>query len=210
MTVGVKICGVNSEAAFDAVVTAGADWLGFVFFDRSPRHVTPDRAAELSARSRGGPQRVGLFVEPTEAQIAATLDAVPLSILQVYGSPALVGLLHRRFRLPIWHAVGIAVRDDLPQHLGDAAAFLIEAKPPPGATRPGGNATAVDWSVFANWTPPGPWVLAGGLTPDNVAEAIVTSRAVAVDVSSGVESAPGVKDPAAIARFVAEARAAGS
>src|SRR2546425_12868843 len=106
-SVRVKICGINAPGAFDAAIAAGADWVGFVFFPRSPRHVTPAQAAALSARSPGGPQRVGLFVEPTPEAVAATLDVVRLDILQGYGAVDLPGL-RRHFGLPVWHAAGIA------------------------------------------------------------------------------------------------------
>lgn len=202
----VKICGVNSEAAFDAVIEAGADWLGFVFFARSPRHVTPGRAAALSRRASGGPPRIGLFVEPHGDEIAASLDALDLAALQVYGSPALAAAMRARFGLPIWRAVGVASRAELPVDLDGADALLIEAKAPPSATRPGGNALALDWSMLADWNAPGPWLLAGGLTPGNVAEAIAASGAPAVDVSSGVETAPGVKDAGLIREFVRAAQ----
>lgn len=202
----VKICGLNDPAGFDAAVAAGADWLGFVFFARSPRHVTPREAGTLSARYAGGPLRVGLFVEPTDDEIDATLDRIPLNILQLYASPARVAEIGALFDLPVWRAVGVTAAADLPDAMDGAAALLIEAKAPPGSDRPGGNATRFDWSATAGWAAPGPWLLAGGLTPDNVAEAVRTSGATAVDVSSGVESAPGIKDPARIAAFVQAAR----
>jgi phosphoribosylanthranilate isomerase len=201
----VKICGVNARAAFDAAVEAGADWVGFNFFPPSPRHVTPAQAAALSARSPGGPQRVGLFVDPTPEAVAATLDVVQLDILQIYGAPDLPGL-RARFGLPIWHAVGIATADDLPVASHEADMLVMEARPPPEATRPGGNAVRFDWSLLCGWTAPAPWILAGGLTVENVAEAIRISGAHAVDVSSGVEWTRGVKDPALIRAFITNAR----
>jgi phosphoribosylanthranilate isomerase len=200
----VKICGLNAPVAFDAAIEAGADWVGFAFFPPSPRHVTPKKAAALSARSPGGPPRVGLFVDPTPEAIAATLDVVRLDILQLYGAADLSGLT--RFGLPIWRPVGVASADDLPAAADGADALLVEAKPPPGASRPGGNAMRFDWSLLRGWTAPLPWILAGGLTARNVAEAIRSSSAQAVDVSSGVETKPGVKDPALIRAFIAAAR----
>ena len=204
----VKICGLTSAAAFDAVVEAGADWLAFNFFPRSPRFVTAAEAAALSARHVGGPLRVGLFVSPSEDDIARVLDAVALDILQLYAPEADTAALKARFGLPVWRAVGVSARTDLPDAPGIADALLIEAKPPKDATRPGGNATSFDWSLTQGWASPCPWLLAGGLTPENVAEAIRISGATAVDVSSGVESAPGVKDPARIRAFIRAARAA--
>jgi len=203
--VRVKICGLNSEAAFDAAVAAGADWVGFVFFPPSPRFVTPARAAALSARLTGGPPRVGLFVDTTEAAIAEVLASVPLDILQVYGAvdPA---ALRARFGRTVWRAVGVSAAADLPRQMGGADALLLDAKPPKDATRPGGNASPFDWTIMRGWAAPGPWLLAGGLSVDNVAEAIRLTRPPAVDVSSGVESAPGVKDPDLIRAFVEEVR----
>jgi phosphoribosylanthranilate isomerase len=204
----VKICGLRSPDAFDAVVEAGADWLAFNFFARSPRCVTPAEAAALSARHPGGPLRVGLFVAPQPDDIARVLDAVTLDILQLYAPEPEIAALKARFGLPVWRAVGVAARADLPAEAGAADALLIEAKAPPDATRPGGNATRFDWSLTQGWHAPAPWLLAGGLTPENVAEAVRASGAPAVDVASGVESAPGVKDPARIRAFIQAARAA--
>ncbi len=178
-----------------------------MFFPPSPRFIAPARAAALSARSPGGPPRVGLFVDPTPDAIAATLDTVGLDILQVYGALDLAAL-RIRFGLPIWRPVGIATAADLPADADGADMLLLEAKPPPDATRPGGNATRFDWSLLRDWAAPAPWMLAGGLTVGNVADAIRTTGAHAVDVSSGVESARGVKDPALIRAFIGNARAA--
>lgn len=202
----VKICGINDAASFDTVIDAGADWVGFVFFPPSPRYITPEAAAALSARAPGGPPRVGLFVNPTADQIAATLDVIRLDILQLYGAD--VAALRTRFGLPVWCAVGVDSPADLPTDSRGADRLLIEAKPPPDATRPGGNAVSFDWTLLRGWKSPVPWVLAGGLTPANVAAAIRETGARAVDVSSGVEKAKGVKDPALIRAFIANARAA--
>lgn len=205
--VRVKICGINDAVAFDTAVAACADFVGFVFFPPSPRFVPPAQAAALSARHPRGPSRVGLFVDPTEATIAEALNAVRLDILQLYGrcDPA---ALRTRFGVSVWRAVGIETAADLPRDAEGADALVLEAKPPPAATRPGGNALAFDWSLLRDWQAPAPWVLAGGLTPDNVAEAVRATGARTVDVSSGVESARGVKDPALIRAFVANARGA--
>lgn len=206
MSVRVKICGINDPAAFDTAVEAGADWIGFNFFPPSPRYVTPAQAAALSARHPEGPQRVGLFVDPTEAMIASVLDTMSLDILQLYG-PFDPQALRARFGVTIWRAVGVDSATDLPRDAGDADALLLEAKPPPDATRPGGNAALFDWSLLRGWSAPAPWVLAGGLTPANVAAAVRVTGAEAVDVSSGVERSRGVKDPALIRAFIANARA---
>ena len=206
MSVRIKICGINSPEAFDAALEAGADWLGFAFFPPSPRFVTPAAAAALSVRHPGGPLRVGLFVDPTAEAIADVLATMRLDILQLYGrvdAPA----LRARFGRTIWHAVGIETAADLPRDAAGADALVLEAKPPRNATRPGGNATSFDWSLLRGWASPAPWILAGGLTRDNVAQAIRATGATAVDVSSGVESKRGVKDPALIRTFIANARA---
>lgn len=203
--VRVKICGLNSGPAFDAAIAAGADWVGFAFFPPSPRYVTPIQAAALSARSPGGPPRVGLFVQPTEAAIAEVLAAVRLDIVQVYG-PVDAAAIRARFGVQVWRAVGVSTAADLPRALDGADALLVEAKPPRDATRPGGNALSFDWRILHGWAAPGPWLLAGGLTVDNVAQAIAISGAPAVDVSSGVETEPGVKSPDLIRAFIRAVR----
>jgi phosphoribosylanthranilate isomerase len=205
----VKICGINSEAAFDASIEARADLLGFVFFPRSPRFVTPRQGAALSARHQGGPLRVGLFVEPTEDDVKAVLDVMKLDKLQLYASPDTCRALKRRFGVMVGHAIGVETAQELPPEADGIDCLVVEAKAPIGATRPGGNAAKLDWSLTKAWRAPVPWLLAGGLTPDNVAEAIAQSGAPGVDVSSGVESLPGVKSPALIRRFIANARGAG-
>jgi phosphoribosylanthranilate isomerase len=210
----VKICGLNDAAGYDAAVSAGADFVGFVFYPPSPRAVSPAQAAALAARAQGGPRRVGLLVDATDAEITAILAAVPLDILQLHGeeTPARAAELRQRFGLPVMKALGIAVSADLAQL--DAYApvvdmFLLDAKPPPGASLPGGNAASFDWTLLAGRMIPRPWLLAGGLTPDNLGQAIALSGAPGVDVSSGVERARGVKDPARIRAFIQAARQAG-
>jgi len=204
----VKICGINDPVAFDTAVEAGADSVGFVFFPPSPRAVTPAAAAALSRRIAGGPRRVGLFVEPDEEAIARVLDTVRLDALQIYGVQDNLRAIKVRFGLPIWRAVGISTGADRPSDVFGADRLLLEAKPPAGSNRPGGNATTFDWSLLHGWAAPVPWILAGGLTPDNVATAIRQTGAEAVDVSSGVEKAKGVKDAALIRVFVAAAKGA--
>jgi phosphoribosylanthranilate isomerase len=202
----VKICGINDPEAFDTAVAAGADWVGFVFFPPSPRFVTPQAASALSGRIAGGPPRVGLFVKPTLTEIAQVLAAVQLDVLQIYGALDDLAAIHARFGVPVWRAVGIESAADLPTDRLGADWLLLEAKPPAGANRPGWNATIFDWSLLRGWAAPAPWVLAGGLTPDNVVAAIRETGAQAVDVSSGVETERGVKNPALIRAFVAAAR----
>jgi phosphoribosylanthranilate isomerase len=202
----VKICGINDPVAFDTAVDADADWVGFVFFPPSPRYVTPEAAAALSGRVAGGPPRVGLFVGPTVGAIAQVLGTVNLDVLQIYGASTDLGAIKARFGRPIWRAVGISGAADLPDGALGADRLLLEAKPPAGADRPGGNATMFDWSVLRGWKAPSPWMLAGGLTPANVGAAIRATGAEAVDVSSGVESSKGVKDPTLIRAFIASAK----
>src|ERR1700752_587542 len=168
--VRVKICGINDAEAFDTAVAAGADYVGFGFFPPSPRSVTPGQAASLSARHAGGPLRVGLFVDPTEAAIGEALDAVGIDILQLYG-PCDAAARRGRFGVTVWRAVGIEGPGDLPRDAGGADALVLEAKPPPAATRPGGNALTFDWSVLRDWRGPGTWGPAGGLPPRNRAGA---------------------------------------
>jgi len=204
MPAKVKICGLTDPAALEAA--ADADWVGFVFFPPSPRFVTPVQAAAISAIHPGGPARVGLFVDPADDDVEAALDAVELDVLQIYADPARAAALRERFARPVWHAIGIATSSDLPTD-NAVDGYLLDAKPPEGAPLPGGNALRFDWSILRAWTATKPWLLAGGLSPSNVAEAIAVSGALAVDVSSGVERRRGVKDPALIRAFIAAARA---
>ena len=209
--VRVKICGVNSPFALDAAVSAGADMLGFVFFPPSPRALSPADAAALGALDTGGAERVGLFVDPDDAAIEAVLAALPLDVLQLHGSetPERCAAVRARFGLPVMKALGVASSSDLDALASYAPAvdrFLLDAKPPAGAELPGGNAAAFDWRIVAGREVPRPWLLAGGLTPDNVARAVAESGAPGVDVSSGVEKARGVKDPALVRAFVAAAK----
>lgn len=207
----VKICGVNSPMALDAALSAGADMLGFVFFPASPRALSPADAAALGALGTGEAERVGLFVDADDTAIAAVLAALPLDVLQLHGkeTPERCAAIRGRFGRPVMKALGIASIADLDALAAYAPAvdrFLLDAKPPADAERPGGNAAAFDWRLVSGRALPRPWLLAGGLTPDNVARAIAESGAPGVDVSSGVEQAPGVKDPALVRAFVAAAK----
>jgi phosphoribosylanthranilate isomerase len=207
----IKICGLTEPAGVAAARAAGADALGFVFFAASPRAVAPARVAELAPEPRA--LRVGLFVDASEAEIAAVLARAPLDVLQLHGAetPGFCAALRARFGLPVIKAIGIAGRADLARLAPYAPVvdrFLLDAAPPPGATRPGGNAEPFDWALLRGADIPRPWLLAGGLTPGNVAAAIAATGAPGVDVSSGVEAAKGVKDPARVAAFCAAARGA--
>ncbi len=205
----VKLCGINSGLVFDAAVEAEADYLGLQFFPPSPRYVTPGRAAGLSARHTGGPKRVGLFVAPSDDEVRTALAAVRLDVLQVYADAARCRALRGAFGVRVWRAVGVAAAADLPTEDEGLDGFVIEPKPPAGASRPGGNAVAMDWSMLTGWRAPGFWLLAGGLNAGNVQEAIRVSGAPGVDVSSGVETAPGVKSVELISEFVLIARGGG-
>jgi phosphoribosylanthranilate isomerase len=152
------------------------------------------------------PLLVGLFVDPSADTINQVLDRVRLDALQIYGVPDELAAIKDRFGLPVWRAVGVSSTADLPTVPLGASALVVEAKPPAGATRPGGNATAMDWSLLFGWTAPLPWLLAGGLTASNVAGAIKATGAEAVDVSSGVEIRKGVKDAALISAFIRAAK----
>lgn len=204
----VKICGLSEAAGFDAAIEHGADWIGFVFFDRSPRVVTPSQAARLSARHPGGARRIGLFVRAGDQEIAACLDQVRLDGLQVYDTPERAEAIGARFGLPVWLAYGVSTEADLPRSVPpqQVMRLVIESHAPRQADRPGGNGIRFDWTMLQGWQAPCPWMLAGGLDPDNVAEAIRHSGAGAVDVSSGVESGPGLKDPRRIAAFIRAAK----
>lgn len=191
---------------------AGARWLGFVFFPRSPRHVSAERAAALAVEVPVGLMRVGLFVNPDDALLDRTLAQVPLDMIQLHGgeSPSRVAEVRARTGLPVMKAIGVADPGDL-DAIWDyglvADQLLIDAKPPRDASLPGGNGLAFDWRLLVGRRFLKPWMLAGGLTAQNVAEAVRLTRAPAVDVSSGVESAPGVKDAGMMRAFVAAATA---
>lgn len=206
----VKICGLRSADHVATAVEAGARYLGFVFFPKSPRAVTPDEARALAADVAPGVARVGLFVNPEDAQLDATLARVPLDLIQLHGAetPDRVASIKTRTGLPVMKAVGIAGPEDLAA-LTDyglvADLLLVDAKPPRDAVLPGGNGLSFDWRLLAGRRWLRPWLLAGGLTAANVAEAIRLTGAQAVDVSSGVETAPGMKDSALIRDFIAAA-----
>lgn len=203
----VKICGLKDPAAFDATMEAEADYAGFVFYPKSPRYVSIETASALARRRQGQTRLVGLFVAPAPDQVAAVLQDVKLDILQIYGTVAQLAALRARFGCPVWRQLGVASMADFPARDEAVDGFVVEAKPPEGASRPGGNGVLADWALLARFQPLHPWLLAGGLNPDNVAEALRQTGAPGVDVSSGVETAPGEKSPALIRRFVESARA---
>lgn len=209
MNIEVKICGVNTPDAMRWAAEAGADFVGFVFFPASPRAVTPAEAGMISASLMGGPRRVGLFVDPDDALLEAAIG--PLDVIQLHGeeSPARVAEIRARFGLEVMKAIGIATEADLAaiaEYAPVADRLLLDAKPPPDAVLPGGNAAPFEWRLARLACIERPWLLAGGLMPGNVAAAIAASGAPGVDVSSGVERARGVKDAGLIRDFVAAAR----
>jgi phosphoribosylanthranilate isomerase len=213
MMVQVKICGVNSPEAADAVASAGADYAGLVFFPPSPRHLRYEQGASLAARLRGRCRIVALVVDAGDAEIEAAVKAARPDLLQLHGreTPERAAAIRQRFGLPVIKAVAVAEAADLVS----AAAYdqvsdmlLFDAKAPSNASRPGGHGAAFDWQLLRNRRFSRPWLLGGGLTSDNVGRAIRVCEAAGVDCSSGVESAPGMKDVQRIRDFVAVARSA--
>lgn len=212
MPTEIKICGLSEAESVDAALEAGADLLGFVFFPPSPRNVAPKRAAALAERARGRATIVALTVDAAPADLDDIVATVRPDLLQLHGaeSPERVEAIRRDTGLPVMKAFGIATAADLDavKDYPLAECLLLDGKPPRGATRPGGNAAAFDWSLLKGFHDARPWLLSGGLDPTNVAEALAVTGAPGVDVSSGVESAPGHKDPAKIRAFIAAVRAA--
>lgn len=209
--VRVKICGLRTVADVAAVAAAGAAYAGFVFFAKSPRHLTVEAARELALAAPEGLAKVALVVDAEDAVLDAIVEGVPLDMLQLHGheSPERVAAVRARYGLPVMKAVGVADEGDLAalfDYTTVADQILVDAKPPKGADLPGGNGLSFDWRLVAQRRWLRPWMLAGGLSAENVAEAVRLTNARQVDVSSGVESAPGVKDAARIEAFV---RAAG-
>lgn len=208
--VRVKICGLTTAATIDSAVSAGAAYLGFNFFPKSPRFVTYAAAAGLAVHVPPGVAKVGLVVNVDDAMIDDLVSAVPLDMIQLHGTetPGRVSEIKARTGLPVIKAIGISSAEDLDNidRFSDVAdQLLVDAKAPKGAELPGGNGLPFDWQLLAGrkyWRRP--WLLAGGLVPENVAEAIRLTGARQVDVSSGVESAPGVKDDDRIRAFMAQ------
>lgn len=203
----VKICGLRTPAHVTAAAEAGAAYVGFVFFPKSPRFLKIEDARSLAASAPAGTAKVGLSVDADNALLDQITSRVPLDILQLHGSesPERVTEIRARYGLPVMKAVGVATARDLAalEVYGRVAdMLLVDAKPHEGAELPGGNGLAFDWRLIAGRRWPLPWMLAGGLTPDNVAAAIGLTEALEVDVSSGVESAPGEKDVGLIQAFL--------
>ena len=213
MTPIVKICGLSTAAALEAALAAGADMVGFVFFAKSPRHIGYETAAALGAQARGRARIVALSVDADDDALGRIVEALSPDILQLHGreTPSRVRQIRQRFERPTMKAIGVAAPGDLAAastYDGVADFLLIDAKPPRDAVLPGGNGLAFDWRLARRFSPKTPWLLSGGLDSGNIAEAIASGGAFGVDVSSGVENAPGLKDEMKIRAFVAAARGA--
>jgi phosphoribosylanthranilate isomerase len=211
MVTKVKICGLKAEAALEAAIVGGADYVGLVFFPPSPRNVTPAAARALAAKARGRARIVALMVDPDDALIDTVMAAADPDLIQLHGeeTPKRVGEIHRRWGRPVMKAIKVETAADVraaDDYRGAADLILFDARAPAESTRPGGNGAPFDWRALAGVGNKGGFVLSGGLTPDNVAEAIRVTGAAIVDVSSGVESRPGEKDPDLIRRFLRAAK----
>ncbi len=208
----IKICGLNSIAAVDAAVAAGADYLGFIHFPKSPRHVSLAQMRELVAR-KGAAKSVAVLVDPDEALMGEVLRAMRPDYIQLHGGESPMRCLDARHyaELGVWKALGVSTAQDLERaraYQNHVDGFVFDAKPPKHADRPGGLGQAWDYSLLKDFDPGQPWLLAGGLTIDSVADAIAQSGAPGVDVVSGVESAPGVKCVDKIKAFITAVKAA--
>lgn len=211
MALFTKICGLTDAVAVEAAVEHGADMVGFVFYPQSPRNVSAEQAEDLLRDVPSGVDRVGLFVDPDTDFLDRILAKARLDLLQLHGdeTPERCRAISIYFGLPIIKAIKVATRDDLTaaKDYEDSVDWLMfDARPPTDGALPGGNGKAFDWTILKGAEFKRPWLLAGGLNPDNLAEAVKQAGATAVDVSSGVESAPGKKDPAKIRAFLDAAR----
>jgi phosphoribosylanthranilate isomerase len=214
MAIEAKICGMKTAAAIETAIAGGAAFIGLVFFARSPRHLTPAEAGALSRTIAGKVGRVGLIVDESDAGIAAILADCPLDMLQLHGheTPDRVAEIRARFNLPVMKAIAISTAEDIAAaraYEPVADRLLFDARPPKEMKNalPGGNAVSFDWNLLAGQRFSRPWMLAGGLTTTNLAEAVRTSGARAVDTSSGVEDLPGVKNLQKIKEFLEIAQA---
>ncbi len=214
MAVDVKICGLKTRDGLDAAVTAGARFVGFVFFRRSPRYIAPVEAGALAPTVPSHVWRVGLVVDADDSGLAEVVAKAHVTVLQLHGaeSPERVADIRARFGVPVIKAIALGAPADLDRARAYEAVadwLLFDAPPPLRATRPGGNAAAFDWTLLHARAWACPWILAGGLTAANVAAAVAATGASTVDVSSGVEREPGVKSPALISAFLEAAARAG-
>jgi phosphoribosylanthranilate isomerase len=212
MSLLVKICGLSTRETLDTALEAGADMVGFVFFPPSPRHLTLETARELGKQARGRAVKVALTVDADDATLSNIVETLRPDILQLHGKETIARLrdIKQQFGLPVMKAIAVETAADLAPLAGYATVadrILFDARAPKGATRPGGLGAVFDWQVLAKLDLALPYMVSGGLTADNVAEAVRVTRAGGVDVSSGVERSPGVKDPEMIRAFIRAARA---
>lgn len=212
MPLAVKICGLSTPATLDAALAAGADMVGFVFFPASPRHIDLATARELGRMAKGRAQKVALSVDADDAMLSNIVETLRPDVLQLHGheSVARIRDIKRTFGLPVMKALAVATAADLaalPGYAAVADQILFDAKPPKDATRPGGLGAVFDWTLLSNLDLKIPYLVSGGLHAGNIAEAVRITRAGGVDVSSGVESAPGIKDAEMIHAFIRAARA---
>lgn len=207
MTLDIKICGLKTDAAVDAALAGGASHVGFIFFDKSPRHVSLDEAARLRARAKDKAKAVAVTVDADDAMLDVIVSAMSPDMLQLHGkeTPARVAEVKARYDLPVMKAFSVrdaADLDAVAPYRGIADRFLFDAKPPKGSDLPGGNGVSFDWLLLAALDPGLDYMLSGGLNAGNIADALRLANPPGIDISSGVESAPGVKNPALIAEFV--------
>ncbi len=203
----IKICGIGESHALDAVINGGADHFGLIFFEKSPRNVSLDKARSLKAHAAGRISAVAVTVDASDERLDAIVDAARPEMLQLHGSesPQRAAQVRKRYGLPVMKALAIREAADLDRisgYLGIADRFLFDAKPPEGSQIPGGNGVAFDWEIMDHLPENVPYMLSGGLDAGNLREAIAKSGATAIDVSSGVESAPGKKDVEMIRHFL--------
>jgi phosphoribosylanthranilate isomerase len=212
MSLIVKICGLSTPATLDVALQAGADMVGFVFFPASPRHLDLSRARELGAQARGHAVKVALTVDADDVTLDGIIEALRPDLLQLHGKESVARIrdIKQKLGLPVMKAIGVETAADLAALPGYAAAdrLLFDARPPKDATRPGGLGVSFDWRLLENLALEIPFMLSGGLTANTISDAMRITRAGGVDVSSGVESAPGVKDAGMIRDFIRAARAA--
>jgi phosphoribosylanthranilate isomerase len=212
MSLLVKICGLSTRETLDVALEAGADMVGFVFFPPSPRHLSLEAARELGKQARGRAAKVALTVDADDATLSNIVETLQPDLLQLHGKETVARLrdIKAKFALPVMKVIAVETAADLavlPGFAGVADRILFDARPPKDATRPGGLGAVFDWQLLSKLELKLPYMVSGGLTPDNVAEAVRVTRAGGVDVSSGVETAPGIKDPEMIRQFIRAARA---
>ena len=212
MSLLVKICGLSTRETLDVALGAGADMVGFVFFPPSPRHLSLETARELGRQAKGRAAKVALTVDADDATLSNIVETLQPDLLQLHGKETTARLrdIKAKFGLPVMKVIAVETSADLavlPGFAGVADRILFDARPPKGATRPGGLGAVFDWQLLSKLELKLPYMVSGGLTADNVAEAVCVTSAGGVDVSSGVESASGIKDPEMIRQFIRAARA---